>query len=95
MGGNNLIPVFKPLLEKEEFNAAINSLRVGWLGMGKSVELFENEIKKIIKDRNKKVVAVNTGFSALHLSCVLLTLKKGDEVIFPSFPNIADIQSGL
>ena len=25
--------------------------------MGKSVELFENEIKKIIKDRNKKVVA--------------------------------------
>ena len=95
MGGNNLIPVFKPLLEKEEFDAAINSLRVGWLGMGKSVELFENEIKKIIKDRNKKVVAVNTGFSALHLSCVLLNLKKGDEVILPSFTNIADIQSVL
>ena len=90
-----MIPVFKPLLEKEELNAAINSLKVGWLGMGKYVELFEKELQKIIQNKNKKVVAVNTGFSALHLSCLLLNLKENDEVILPSFTNIADVQSVL
>ena len=94
-GKSKMIPVFKPLLENEELNAAINSLKVGWLGMGKYVELFEKELQKIIQNKNKKVVAVNTGFSALHLSCLLLNLKENDEVILPSFTNIADVQSVL
>ena len=41
-----MIPVFKLLLKKEEIDAAIESLKVGWLGMGKYVELFEKEISK-------------------------------------------------
>ena len=39
------------------------------------------------------MVAVNTGHSALHLIMLLLELKKGDEVITPSFNNIADLQA--
>ena len=90
-----MIPVFKPLLKKEELYAAQLSLKEGWLGMGKYVNLFEKEISKIIQNPKKNVVAVNTGFSALHLSCILIGLKKGDEVIAPSFTNIADLQSIL
>ena len=90
-----LIPVFKPLITSTEINAAKKSLKVGWLGMGKSVNYFEKKIKQITNSKKKYVVAVNTGHSALHLSMMLLGIKKGDEVITPSFNNIADIQSIL
>ena len=88
-----LIPVFKPLISKKEINAAKNSLKVGWLGMGKSVGQFEKKIKEITNAKTKYVVGVNTGHSALHLSMILAGIKKGDEVITPSFNNIADIQA--
>ncbi|MBK69542.1 MAG: aminotransferase DegT [Legionellales bacterium] len=88
-----MIPVFKPLIAKEERKAADRSLEIGWLGMGKFVKEFEDRISKIIGNKKKYVVAVNTGHSALHLIMLLLGLKKGDEVITPSFNNIADIQA--
>ena len=90
-----LIPVFKPLISSKEINAAKKSLEIGWLGMGKSVNNFEKKIQKITNTKKKYVVAVNTGHSALHLSMMLADIKKGDEVITPSFNNIADIQSIL
>ncbi len=87
------IPVFKPLLRTNfEIRSAVKSLKEGWLGMGSYVNAFEKKIQKIIKNKNKAVVAVNTGFSAIHLSCILLNLRKGDEVIIPSHNNIADFQ---
>ena len=87
------IPVFKPLLRNNcEIRSAIKSLKEGWLGMGSYVETFEQKIQNIIQNTNKAVVAVNTGFSAIHLACILLNLKKGDEVIIPSHNNIADFQ---
>jgi dTDP-4-amino-4,6-dideoxygalactose transaminase len=36
----NQIPVFKPLIEKEEIAAAVGSLELGWLGMGSYVKQF-------------------------------------------------------
>ena len=36
-----MIPVFKPLISKEERKAADRSLEIGWLGMGKFVKEFE------------------------------------------------------
>ena len=90
-----MIPVFKPLITKDERKAADKSLEIGWLGMGKYVDKFENKIKSIIGNKKKFVVSVNTGHSALHLIMMLIGLKKGDEVITPSFNNIADIQAIL
>ncbi len=90
-----MIPVFKPLITKDERKAADKSLEIGWLGMGKYVNKFENKIKSIIGNKKKFVVSVNTGHSALHLIMMLIGLKKGDEVITPSFNNIADIQAIL
>ena len=37
------IPVFKPLIDKKTINAAVKSLNIGWLGMGKSVDEFEKK----------------------------------------------------
>jgi dTDP-4-amino-4,6-dideoxygalactose transaminase len=87
------IPVFKPLIDKQTISYAVKSLKVGWLGMGKSVSEFEDAIKNICNCHNKYVVSVNTGFSAIHTALILMNIKKDDEIITPAFNNIADFQS--
>ena len=89
------IPVFKPLIDKRTINAAVKSLNIGWLGMGKSVDEFEKKIKLICNLDNQHVVAVNTGYSAIHTALMLMDIRKGDEVITPAFNNIADLQAIL
>lgn len=89
------IPVFKPLIGQEEINAVVKSLEVGWLGMGTSVGQFEENLKSYIGCSNRHVVAVSTGHAALHLAMMLIGLEPGDEVITPSFNNIADFQAIL
>ena len=92
----NQIPVFRPLIEKEEIDAAVRSLEQGWLGMGASVGEFEAALTDYLgccQDRH--VVAVSTGHAALHLAMMLIGLEAGDEVITPSFNNIADFQAIL
>ncbi|MCI5164671.1 MAG: DegT/DnrJ/EryC1/StrS family aminotransferase [Candidatus Electrothrix sp. GM3_4] len=91
----NQIPVFKPLIEQEEIRAAVTSLEVGWLGMGASVGQFEEALKQYIGCESRHVVAVSTGHAALHLAMMLIKLKPDDEVITPSFNNIADFQAIL
>lgn len=92
----NQIPVFKPLIEKEEIAAAVESLELGWLGMGSYVKQFEEAVADVCQlspDSNKYVVAVSTGHAALHLSLLMMGVGPGDEVITPSFNNAADFQA--
>lgn len=89
------IPVFKPMIEQEEIKAAVDSLELGWLGMGAYVGQFEEALKKFLDAKDRYVVAVNTGHSALHLAMMLIGVGPGDEVITPSFNNIADFQAIL
>lgn len=89
------VPVFKPLIQSEEIASAVESLELGWLGMGSDVGRFEEALTKTLDAIDRHVVAVNTGHSALHLAMILIGLKPGDEVITPSFNNIADFQAIL
>lgn len=90
------IPVFKPLIEKEELAAARESLELGWLGMGSYVKQFEDSVAlacKLAPEGERRVVAVSTGHAALHLSLLMMDVGPGDEVITPSFNNAADFQA--
>lgn len=89
------IPVFKPLLEAEEFEAAAEALRLGWLGMGKYVGDFEQAVLRLLETNDRHAVAVSTGHAALHLALLLIGVGPGDEVITPAFNNIADFQAIL
>ncbi len=89
------IPVFKPLIEDEEIQAAVHSLEQGWLGMGASVGAFELELERVLGCEDRHVVAVSTGHAALHLAMMLIGVEEGDEIITPSFNNIADFQAIL
>ena len=90
------IPVFKPLIEQEEIHAAVESLELGWLGMGSYVKKFEEEVARVCgldTVADKHVVAVSTGHAALHLALLMMGVGSGDEVITPSFNNAADFQA--
>lgn len=89
------IPVFKPLIGDEEVAAATRSLHEGWLGMGKYVGEFEIALQNTLGAKDKHVVAVSTGHAALHLGLMLIGAGPGDEIITPSFNNIADFQAIL
>lgn len=89
------VPVFRPLIEQEELDAAVQSLKVGWLGMGRSVGQFEQALAEYLGLEGRYVVAVSTGHAALHLAMMLIGVGPGDEVITPSFNNIADFQAIL
>jgi dTDP-4-amino-4,6-dideoxygalactose transaminase len=89
------IPVFKPLLEKEEIGAAVAALELGWLGMGSYVGQFEEALQKFFQANDRHVVACSTGHAALHLAMMVAGVGPGDEVITPSFNNIADFQAIL
>lgn len=86
------IPVFSPLIEINEIRESINSLKKKYLGVGEYVEKFEKISSKILGINENKVCSVNTGFSAIHLACMALNIKEGDEVIVPSLTNVADAQ---
>ena len=92
---NAPIPVFKPLLEQEEFEACRKALDLGWLGMGSYVGQFEDALQRTIGADDRHIVAVSTGHAAIHLSLMLFGVGLGDEVITPSLNNIADFQAIL
>jgi dTDP-4-amino-4,6-dideoxygalactose transaminase len=91
----SFIPVFKPHIDQSTLDAAEGALRMGWLGMGSFVKEFEAAVEKLIGADDRYAVALNTGFSALHLGLILAGVGPGDEVITPSFNNVSDFQAIL
>lgn len=89
------IPVFKPLIEAEEMEAARRALELGWLGMGSFVGDFERKLQDFVSPDSGYVVALSTGHAALHLGLLLMGVGPGDEIITPSFNNTADFQAIL
>jgi dTDP-4-amino-4,6-dideoxygalactose transaminase len=80
-------------ITKTDIKAVKKVLYSDWLTQGPQTTLFENQIRK--KVNSKYAVAVNSGSSALLLSCKALSLKKGD--IFWTVPNtfVATTNCGL
>jgi dTDP-4-amino-4,6-dideoxygalactose transaminase len=89
------VPVFKPYLGPDTRQAALDALDLGWLGMGSYVKDFEERLAVALGCTDRRVVAVNTGTSALHLALLTAGVGPGDEVITPSFNNIGDFQAIL
>jgi perosamine synthetase len=86
-----MIPVNAPQIGKEEIDAVIKVLKSGiltnGLGAGPMVTRFEKAYAKFAK--TKHAIAVNTGTAALHAAIMGANIKRGDEVILPSFTFVA------
>tara|TARA_B100001057_G_C22735165_1_gene905523 strand:+ start:170 stop:1285 length:1116 start_codon:yes stop_codon:yes gene_type:complete len=82
-----MIKFSKPNINTTILNQVSKVLKSGWLTHGKFTKRFEDEIKKYTGARYCTLVSSCT--AALHLSCLALNLKKGDEVIVPAMTHTA------
>ena len=85
------IPVSTPSLSEKDFEFVSNAVKSGWISgtKGKYIEQFETEFSNYCGV--KYGVACSSGTAALHLAISVLDLQEGDEVIVPTFTNIATI----
>jgi dTDP-4-amino-4,6-dideoxygalactose transaminase len=86
------VPVNLPHLGREEISEVNAVLRGGTLTSaanlgGKNVQEFERLVCTFVK--SKYAVAVNSGTAALQAALYALDIKRGDEVILPSFTFVA------
>jgi len=80
---DTFLPFGVPDFSDGEIEAVTRVMKSGWVGMGPETLAFEKELEKYCNTRN--IVTVNSCTSALHLSLIVNNIKRGDEVICPSF----------
>jgi UDP-4-amino-4,6-dideoxy-N-acetyl-beta-L-altrosamine transaminase len=79
MSNNPFLPFSLPLIENDEIEEVVDTLRSGWITTGPKTKKFEEEFQKYIGC--KHAVAVNSCTAALHLALEAIGLREGDEVI--------------
>lgn len=87
------IPVFVPAIGVDTLKHLLDAFDVGWLGMGNTTQLFEEQLTEYFGLDGRYVVCANTGTSAAHLALRAAGVGPGDEVITPSFNYVADHQA--
>ena len=90
-----VIPINAPQIGEEEIEAVVKVLKSGvlthGLGAGPMVKKFEEEFAKFVGARH--AIAVNSGTAALHMAVLAAGVKRGDEVILPSFTFVATAET--
>ncbi len=85
------IPFHKPSLNKSTVENLTDVVRSGWLTTGKKTKQFEEEIKHTLGI--KYGLTVSSCTAALHIAYLLIDIKKGDEVIVPSYTFCSTINT--
>ena len=88
------IPLFKICWDEDDVENVIESIRKGaYWAVDPNINKFEEKIAEYIG--MKYAVVFNSGTSALHATLIAYDIKKGDEVIVPSFTFIATANAPL
>ena len=86
------IPLFTPFIGSNERKYVLDCIKTKWISSrGHYINKFENKFSKFTRSRYS--ISVNNGTAALHLSLLALNIKKGDEVIVPSFTYVAPVNA--
>lgn len=79
---SNYLVFGQPIIEQEEIDEVITSLKSGWIGTGPKVAQFESAFINYIG--SKYAIAVSSCTAGLHLSVLAMGVNPGDEVIVPT-----------
>src|SRR5450432_613905 len=84
-----MIPVFEPIIGKEEMDAVMDALQKGEISgsFGSYIPNFEGEFAEYIG--SKYAVAVSNGTTALQLAVAACDIKPGEEILVSASTNIA------
>ena len=74
-----MIPYGKQTIDDEDIQAVVETLKSDWLTTGPKIKEFENKFASYVGA--KYAVAVSSGTAALHLACLAVDLKQGEELI--------------
>ena len=88
-----MIPYGKHEINKNDIDNVIEALKSGTITQGSFLNSFERSICDYTKA--KFSVAVNSGTSALHISCMALGLSKGDLLWTSPITFVASANCGL
>lgn len=88
------IPLFKIYWDQDDVKSVTEAIKAGmcW-AVGPNIEKIEKKIAEYIGKRY--AVVFNSGTSALHSILLAHGIKRGDEVIVPSFTFIATANASL
>ena len=85
-------PLFTPYINNEEKKLVAECMDTNWISSkGKYIDKFEKKFSEFVN--SKYSISVNNGTAALHLALLALDIKKGDEVLVPSFTYIAPVNA--
>jgi dTDP-4-amino-4,6-dideoxygalactose transaminase len=84
------LPFHVPEIAEDEIQAAVETLRSGWLTTGVRARLFEEDFARYVGSQH--AVAVNSGTAALHLALDTVGVKEGDEVLVPTMTFAASAE---
>lgn len=88
------IPVNEPLIGRKELKNVTHCIKSGWISSkGEYIIKFEENFSKYC-DVKYGVTTMN-GTTALHLAVEALGIKKGEEIIIPSFTMIASAYAAV
>jgi len=80
------IPLSKPSIEAEEIDSVIEVVKSGWWTTGPKVFEFEKKLSAYLEEKHQLyTAAVNSCTSAMFLTLKALGIKKGDQVILPTW----------
>ncbi len=83
-----MIPVNEPLIGKKELQYITDCVKSGWISSkGSYIKNFEEKFAKFCGVRHG--ISTTSGTTALHLALASLGIKKGDEIIMPTFTMVA------
>jgi dTDP-4-amino-4,6-dideoxygalactose transaminase len=88
---SNFLVFGQPLIEQDEIDEFMDSVRKSWLGTGEKVARFEHDFA--VYKKVDHAAAVNSCTAALHLSCLALGIKPGDEIITTAMTFCATVNA--
>lgn len=90
---NKFLPFGAPCFGEEEISEVVETIKSGWIGMGKKTQLFEERFAEYVGA--KYAVAVSSCTAALELCLALNGIGPGDEVITTPMTFVATANSIL
>ncbi|MCE1189613.1 MAG: DegT/DnrJ/EryC1/StrS family aminotransferase [Ignavibacteria bacterium] len=85
------IPLFDLNFDEQEVEAAVETIRSGWISTGPKTNEFEKVFAEMLGA--KHAVALANCTVALHLGMILCGVEEGDEVICPSLTFVATVNA--
>jgi perosamine synthetase len=85
------IPVSEPFVGEKEIENVVDALKTGWISglKGKYLDQFESNFSKYCNASHG--IACSSGTASLQVATRVLNIGPGDEVIVPTFTNIASV----